>query len=387
MTARRRPEIGLVIAWGSAAAAVAVAVALVVVLLLPAPPGASAQATAGPASTGLGRTESALLAVEPVRHVPAPGFTLTDQHGRPSSLADFRGRAVVLSFNDDRCTDICTLLAQDVAAADRDLGPTVAHVAFVSVNANPYHPSVEDVRAWSDAHGVGGLANWTYDTGAPAQLAAVAKAYGETVRLDPKTRTIEHGTDLVFIDPAGEERLIGLYGTETADTAAFGHALADAAVSLLPAGERGRVGGSEGTAAHAAGDAPALPRLGAPGTSIAVQHPGRFTVLTFFASTCSVCVSELPGIEREYRAAHGSAAFVGVDVADSARAAEALVRRAGVTYPVGVDATGAVAARYGATGLPFTVILDPSGHPVTTHPGLLTADQLAYLLQVLPAAG
>ncbi|MGN6741785.1 MAG: redoxin domain-containing protein [Amnibacterium sp.] len=387
MSGRRRPETGLVIAWGGAAVAVAVAVALVVVLLLPAPAPSSAAQTAGPASTGLDATESTLLAVEPVKPAPAPGFTLTDQRAHPSSLGDFRGRAVVLSFNDDRCTDICTLLAQVVAAADRDLGATRAHVAFVSVNANPYHPSVADVRSWTDAHGLGAVPNWTYDTGSPARLAAVAKAYGETVRLDPTTRTIEHGTDLVFIDPAGEERLIGLYGTETADTAAFGHALADAAVSMLPAGERGTVGGAEAAPPSSGSGIASLPRLGGHGAPVSLRNPGRFTVLTFFSSTCTACRSELPGIEREHRSAKGRTAFVGVDVADSAAAAQRLLASTGVSYPVGVDATGAAAARFGATGLPYTVILDPSGRAVTTHPGLLTADQLHYLLQVLPAAG
>ena len=51
------------------------------------------------------------------------------------------------------------VLALDVAAADRDLGTLAKHVAFVSINANPHRPAVADVKAWTDAHGLGSADN------------------------------------------------------------------------------------------------------------------------------------------------------------------------------------------------------------------------------------
>src|SRR6185437_263707 len=92
--------------------------------------------------------------------VVAKDFTLTDQDGRPVSLDQYRGKVVVLSFNDDRCTDLCTLLAQDIVVANRDLGSMAQHVVFLSVNANPFYPGVASVRAWTDEHGLGGEKNW-----------------------------------------------------------------------------------------------------------------------------------------------------------------------------------------------------------------------------------
>lgn len=385
MNGLRRPDPVLAVVWGAACLALAVAVVLAVMVFLPS---GSTASPAGPAETGLSRAETTLLAAEPMTPTTAPGFTLTDQHGRRSRLTDFRGRAVVLSFNDDRCTDICTLLAQDVVVADRDLGVDRTRVAFVSVNVNAFYPTVADVRGWSDAHGLGDTENWTYDTGSPAALGTVEHAYGEQVKTDPATRTIEHGTDLVFIDPSGHERLIGMYGTETADTAAFGHALADAAESTLPADRRSAVSGAVPTSRPglSSGTSLSVPALRG-GHPVTVGDPHRFTVITFFSSTCTVCRTELPGIEQEYRKARASTDFVGVDVADDASAARALVTEAGVTYPVGVDPTGRLAARLTVTGLPYTVILDPSGHVATAHPGLLTADQLRFLLSVLPGSG
>src|SRR6202035_1562430 len=40
---------------------------------------------------------------------PAPDFTLTDQFGHSVSLHSFRGKVVVLAFNDSQCTTICPL--------------------------------------------------------------------------------------------------------------------------------------------------------------------------------------------------------------------------------------------------------------------------------------
>src|SRR6266446_2553708 len=44
----------------------------------------------------------------PVSEV-ASDFTLTDQFGKRVSLSSFRGKVVVLSFNDPECTTICPL--------------------------------------------------------------------------------------------------------------------------------------------------------------------------------------------------------------------------------------------------------------------------------------
>src|SRR5438067_7576492 len=42
-------------------------------------------------------------------HRPAPNFMLSDQFGRPVSLSSYRGKVVILSFDDSRCTTVCPL--------------------------------------------------------------------------------------------------------------------------------------------------------------------------------------------------------------------------------------------------------------------------------------
>src|SRR5215469_11288263 len=40
---------------------------------------------------------------------PAPDFKLVNQFGQPMSLSQFRGRVVMLGFEDSECTTVCPL--------------------------------------------------------------------------------------------------------------------------------------------------------------------------------------------------------------------------------------------------------------------------------------
>jgi len=255
-----------------------------------------------------------------------PDFALTDQRGKPLTLTQFAGRAVVLSFNDDQCKDLCTLLALDVAAANRDLGPLAKRVAFVSINANPYYPSVAAVKTWTDAHGLGSADNWYFGTGSAATLAAIAQRYGVPIALDPKSRVVEHGAQLFFIDPKGVQAQVGGFGTGAASTALFGHAMAELAVSLLPANARRPIGGPAVSASVAnsaqlgAIPTPAqLPALGTPSVMVGTAPmAGKYEVINFWASTCTACVQELPQLQSEFVKDGIAVEFTGVDVSDPA---------------------------------------------------------------------
>lgn len=320
---------------------------------------------------------------------PAPNFTLTDQHGQSVSLAQFRGKSVVLSFTDDQCTDICTLLAQDVRTADRDLGAARRNVVFLSVNANPYFPGVGTLRTWTDQHGLSGLHNWVFVSGTPAQLRQVWRDYGVEVELQPKTRTVIHSTELYFLGPTGHQIAVGSYGSAAADTAVYGHALAQMADDDLPASDRASVAGpsaqapNESSAAIGAKvPAFALPVLGGHGTLRSSSLAGRYSVLNFWSSTCTACVREMPAIEQSFRDLGARVNFLGVDVADHGSAAR-FAHGLGVTYPLVSDASGTVAASYQIADLPFTAIISPQGYLKVLHPGTFTVDQLEYVVEQL----
>ncbi len=353
----------------------------------------------GPADVapGINPSSANLLQLDvfgPGGGAPAPNFTLTDQHGATVSLSAFRGKSVVLSFNDDRCADICTLLAQDVVVADRDLGAAAAHVVFLSVNVNPYFPGVASVRFWSDQHGLGHLHNWVFTTGAPAALEAVWKRYGVEVELNPSTKSVVHSTELFFIGLTGRQLAIGSFGTASADTPIFAHTLAQMANDDLPRSEQVHVGGPSAVppnqspaAIGARAPSFSLPVLGAPGRSFESSSlGGHYSVLNFWSSTCTACVRELPNIEQAYRALGTKVRFVGIDVANNPSAAAGFAHRLGVTYPLVSDRSGRVASTYQVPALPFTAILSPKGKLETLHPGALTTEQLEYIVENLDPA-
>jgi cytochrome oxidase Cu insertion factor (SCO1/SenC/PrrC family) len=381
-----------VLLWSAAGLAVALSLAAIVAIAASHPLAATGTSGTTPVEPGIGPAASVLLQLDilPPPQDSAPDFALTDQHARPTSISQYRGKAVVLSFNDDVCQDLCTLLAQDVAAADADLGAAANNVVFLSVNVNPLHPSVKDVLTWTDSHALGGTANWVFATGTAQQLARAADQFHVPVTLDPKTHEVVHGTELFFIDPAGREAALGQFGTQSANTALFAHAMAQMAVDLLPTAARSPVTGPSDAAAPGtvALNSPApsftLPQLNNPATDVSLARTrGKYTVVNFWASTCSACLREMPDLQTAHRTLGDSARFVGIDVADPAGPAAALAKRSGVTYLLLADVNGTAAGAYRIPGLPFTAIIGPDGNLLVRHPGTFSAEQLEYIIATL----
>lgn len=366
-----------IVRWLLVAAGGVVVVAVLIAAALGGPSTASFAA-------GLSAADSALIELQQTS-TPAPDFSLTDQHRHPIDLAAFRGRPVVLTFNDDECTDLCTLLAEDVIAADHVLGSDASKIAFVAVNANRLHPSVADVSAWTQQHGLSGLRNWYFGTSSPSGLDDLAKRYGCDIRVDATTGEVAHCTTIYFIDPSGQERAIGDFGSDSANTAPFAHAMVQMAADLSTspihvAGTPLSAPSGHGTAL---GDQ--APDLGLPALNSTGNAPtgGRYRVIDFWSSTCSACRQQLPALQREHLALGDGVDFVGVDVDDTVAAGRAFAASTGVDFPLLRDSDGRAAGSWSVTGLPYLIIVDGNGNIVVRHPGLMTQKQLDYILRDL----
>jgi cytochrome oxidase Cu insertion factor (SCO1/SenC/PrrC family) len=149
-----------------------------------------------------------LMQLSPVQSQAAPGFTLTDQHGRTLSLASLRGHAVVLEFMDLHCTDICPIVSAEFIDAYHDLGGAVARAVFVAVNVNPYYRSTGAIAAYTREHGLATIPSWHFLTGTLAGLRAIWRAYGIVVEAPSRNADVIHTSEMFFIDPAGQERYV-----------------------------------------------------------------------------------------------------------------------------------------------------------------------------------
>jgi thiol-disulfide isomerase/thioredoxin len=105
-------------------------------------------------------------------------------------------------------------------------------------------------------------------------------------------------------------------------------------------------------------------------------HATEPVVVNFFASWCPNCVAELAAFGSVSKHA-ASTRFLGIDSDDSATTtAESLLHKAGVSYPVGVDRSGAIANRYLVSALPVTFFIAPNGAVRGEIFGAATAAQL-----------
>lgn len=116
---------------------------------------------------------------------------------------------------------------------------------------------------------------------------------------------------------------------------------------------------------------------------------GKVVVVNFWASWCSPCRTEMPGLDALYREVKTNVGFVGVDTKDaSTSGAKALVSDLSISYPILVDEPGKVALALGhipSGALPFTVLLDKQHRVAAVYLGGLQAADLQPVLTKLSA--
>lgn len=167
---------------------------------------ASIRASGLPANVSTSLANRMSLSALPQKRAPA--FDLTDQHGRPLSLASLRGRVVVLEFMDSHCHTICPLVSRELVDAHHDLGKAAKKVAFVAVDVNPYFKTTADLAAFSKEHGLDTIPSWRYLTGSMAALKKTWLDYNITIEANGPTSTLVHTSIVYFIGPHGTERYL-----------------------------------------------------------------------------------------------------------------------------------------------------------------------------------
>jgi protein SCO1 len=136
---------------------------------------------------------------------PAPDFTLRDQAGNEVSMADQRGKLVLLTFLYTHCPDICPLITQNLNDGLRMLGADRDKVRVLAVSVDPEGDTPKSVHAYAKQHHL--LPEFHYLTGSRAELTGVWKKYGvAAVASDPEL--VDHTAYTMLVDETGKGRVI-----------------------------------------------------------------------------------------------------------------------------------------------------------------------------------
>jgi cytochrome oxidase Cu insertion factor (SCO1/SenC/PrrC family) len=363
--------------------------------------GCSSAASMGSPS-GMSALSSASAAAEqnpnldlgsPLGDKPAPDVNLVNQFGQPMSLSQFRGRVVLLSFEDSECTTVCPLTTQAMVLAKELLGSAGKSVQLLGVDANPDAVKVSDVMAYSRVHGM--VNQWDFLTGSVTQLKSVWKAYNIAVQVE--SGQIDHTPALYVIDQQGREQKVYLTQMAYSSITQSAQVLATEVSSLLPS--HPKLSSLESLATvpvqspaatvKLPAAAPAAGGTGAAPAATVTLGPGQARLVVFFATwltETSNLSAELTGLNAYVKDAASKhlPALTAVDEAvtePSDTSVNAYLHQLGpLDYPVALDETGRVADGYGVQDQPWLVLVNAAGKITWQHDGwvpLTTLEQAA----------
>jgi protein SCO1/2 len=142
----------------------------------------------------------------------AKDFALTDHNGKPRTLADFRGKIVMMFFGYTQCPDVCPTSMTEMVAVKKLLGPDGDKLQGLFVTVDPERDKPEMLKAYVENFDPSFLALYT----TPEKTAAVAKDYKVYYKKvpgpTPTSYTIDHTAGSYVYDTQGHLRLFTRYG-------------------------------------------------------------------------------------------------------------------------------------------------------------------------------
>ncbi|HET7032357.1 MAG TPA: SCO family protein [Casimicrobiaceae bacterium] len=134
-------------------------------------------------------------------------FTLTDPTGRQRTLADYRGKVVVLFFGYTQCPDVCPTTLSALAETMKSLGADAGRVQVVFVTVDPDRDTSEVLASYVTAFDPS-FVGLRGDAEAIARTAKEFKIlYQKQPGRTPQSYTVDHSAGTFVFDPQGRLRL------------------------------------------------------------------------------------------------------------------------------------------------------------------------------------
>ena len=132
-------------------------------------------------------------------------FQLAGHDGKPRTLADFAGKAVVVTFGFTHCPDVCPTILADLAQTVKKLGPDADRVQVLFITVDPERDTREALAKYVTAFdprfvGLSGDADATLRTAKEFKVFYEKRKSGDSY-------TVDHSAQSFVVDPKGRLRL------------------------------------------------------------------------------------------------------------------------------------------------------------------------------------
>lgn len=140
-------------------------------------------------------------------------LSLPDAAGQKRTLAEFKGKVVVVFFGYTQCPDVCPTTLTELAEVRKLLGADGAKVQPIFVSVDPERDTAELLKEYVKNFGADNIAL----RGTPEQTAAMAKEfkvfYAKVPGKTETSYTVDHTAASYLYDPQGRLRVYSRYGS------------------------------------------------------------------------------------------------------------------------------------------------------------------------------
>lgn len=149
----------------------------------------------------------------------ARDFALTDHTGKPRTLADYKGKAVLVFFGYTQCPDVCPTTMVEMADVMKELGPLASKVQVLFVTVDPERDTQELLSKYVPAFDPSFVGLYG-DQAATDKVAKEFRVFYQKVPgKTPGSYTMDHTAGSYVFDPEGHIRLFVRHGQGAAPIA------------------------------------------------------------------------------------------------------------------------------------------------------------------------
>ncbi|MDB5864971.1 MAG: putative electron transport protein SCO1/SenC [Betaproteobacteria bacterium] len=138
-------------------------------------------------------------------------LALTDHNGQRRTLADFKGKVVVLFFGFTHCPDACPTTMMELGNVAKQLGPDARRLQVLFVTVDPQRDTAEVLRQYVPSFDPSFLGLY----GTPEETSRTAKEFKIYFQKQPQAGggyTMDHSAGTFVLDSQGRLRLFAQYG-------------------------------------------------------------------------------------------------------------------------------------------------------------------------------